>query len=355
MTMLLFSFSRTAADYRLAYTILLAHAAAMASLVGYLGVAPHFQTASRYADWSFSAITSMASLYTLRTVLKMLARREEHPTAALKAHMEKVLLGNDRLAHATHSTAIFVAMIFVISTVKSTIPAIVPFSWDESLIQLARVLFGGVDPHVLTSKVFGNVYSLVALNFVYNLWMVNFTLLMIVVAWIGNHELRLRYILTTLLTWFVGGNILALPLSSSGPCFVELLYRDDTYAPLMALLRNVDADTGMVGALIAQDILWEAYTGDGGAVSGISAMPSLHVAVAVIIACVTWQRGGVCRKIGLAYAVTIYIGSIQLGWHYATDGIIGGGIALLFWKPFADLTDWSLSRRLEPAEAVRGI
>lgn len=355
MTMLLSSFSRTAADYRLAYTILLAHAAAMASLVGYLGVAPHFQTASRYADWSFSAITSMASPYSLRTVIKMLARREEHPTAALKAHMEKVLLGNDRLAHATHSTAIFVAMIFVISTVKSTIPAIVPFSWDESLIQLARALFGGVDPHVLTSKVFGNVYPLVALNFVYNLWMVNFTLLMIVVAWIGNHELRLRYILTTLLTWFVGGNILALPLSSSGPCFVELLYRDDTYAPLMALLRNVDADTGMVGALIAQDILWEAYTGDGGAVSGISAMPSLHVAVAVIIACVTWQRGGVCRKIGLAYAVTIYIGSIQLGWHYATDGIIGGGIALLFWKASDYLTDWPLSRRLEAAEAVRGI
>jgi len=294
----------------------------------------------------------MASLYMLWTVLKMLARREEHPTAALKAHMEKVLLGNDRLAHATHSTAIFVAMIFVFSTVKSTIPAIVPFSWDESLIRLDRALFGGVDPYVLTSKVFGNPYALVALNFVYNLWMVVFTVSMIVVPWIGNQELRLRYILTTLLTWFVGGNILALLLSSSGPCFVALLYGDDTYAPLMALLRNVDSDTGMVWALIAQDILWEAYTRDVGAISGISAMPSLHVAVAVIIACVAWQRGSVCRRIGLAYAVTIYIGSIQLGWHYATDGIIGAGIALLFWKASAYLTDWSLSRRLEPAEAV---
>jgi len=355
MTMLLSSFSRTAADYRLAYVILLAHAAAMASLVWYLGVEPHYQTASLYADWSFSAITSMASLYMLWTVLKMIARREEHPTAALKAHMEKVLLGNDRLAHATHSTAIFFAMIVVFSTVKSTIPAIVPFSWDEGLIRLDRALFGGVDPYVLTSTVFGNAYALIALNFVYNLWMVIFTLSMIVVPWIGNHELRLRYILTTLLTWFVGGNILALLLSSSGPCFVELLYGDDTYAPLMALLRNVDAETGMVWALIAQDILWESYMRDTGAISGISAMPSLHVAVAVIIACVAWQRGGVCRKIGLAYAVTIYIGSIQLGWHYATDGIIGGVIALLFWKASAYLTDWSLSRRLEPAEAVRGI
>lgn len=324
----------------------------MASLVWYLDVDPHYQTASLYVDWSFSAVMSMASLYMLWTVLKMLARREEHPTAALKAHMEKVLIQNDRLAHAAYSTAIFVAMIFVFSTVKSTLPAIVPFSWDLTLIRLDRALFGGVDPYVLSSKVFGNAYALVALNFVYNLWMVIFTISMVVVPWIGNHELRLRYILTTLLTWFVGGNILALLLSSSGPCFVELLYGDDTYTPLMALLRDVDASTGMVWALIAQDILWDSYTRDVGAISGISAMPSLHVAVAVIIACVAWQRGGVYRGIGLTYAVTIYIGSIQLGWHYATDGIIGGGTALLFWKVSAYLTEWSLSRRLEPVGSV---
>jgi membrane-associated phospholipid phosphatase len=74
--------------------------------------------------------------------------------------------------------------------------------------------------------------------------------------------------------------------------------------------------------------------------------------VAVIIACMTWQRGGVWRGIGLAYAVTIYIGSIQLGWHYATDGIVGGSLAILFWKASAYLTDWSLSRRLQPIEAA---
>ncbi|MBK5569388.1 phosphatase PAP2 family protein [Ensifer sp. SSB1] len=352
MTMLLYSFGRAAVDYRLAYTILVVHSVAMASLVWYLDVDPHYQTASLYVNWSFSAVSSMASLYMMWTVLMMLARREEHPTAALKTHMEKILLRNDRLAHAAHSTGIFVAMIFVFSTVKSTIPVIAPFSWDQTLFRLDRALFGGVDPYVVTSKVFGNAYGLVALNFVYNLWMVIFTVSMVVVPWIGNHELRLRYIFTTLLTWFVGGNVVALLLSSSGPCFVELLYGDDTYAPLMTLLKDVNAVTGMVWALIAQDILWESYTRDVGGISGISAMPSLHVAVAVIIACVAWQRGGLCRGIGLVYAVTIYIGSIQLGWHYATDGIMGGGIALLFWNASAYLTDWSLSRRLEPTEAV---
>jgi hypothetical protein len=46
-------------------------------------------------------------------------------------------------------------MIFVFGTVKSTIPAIVPFSWDETLIRLDRSLFGGMDPYVLTSKFSG--------------------------------------------------------------------------------------------------------------------------------------------------------------------------------------------------------
>lgn len=85
MTMLLSSFGRAVADYRVGNTILLAYAAAMASLIWYLDVDPHYQTAALYVNWSFSAVSSMASLYMLWT-LKMLARREEHPTAALKAH-----------------------------------------------------------------------------------------------------------------------------------------------------------------------------------------------------------------------------------------------------------------------------
>ena len=88
MTMLLSSFRRTAADYRLAYAILLAHAVVMASLVSYLDVDPHYRTASLYLDWSYTAIISMASFYMLWTVLKMLVLGEEHPGAALKAHMK---------------------------------------------------------------------------------------------------------------------------------------------------------------------------------------------------------------------------------------------------------------------------
>jgi membrane-associated phospholipid phosphatase len=33
-----------------------------------------------------------------------------------------------------------------------------------------------------------------------------------------------------------------------------------------------------------------------------------------------------------AYAVLIWIGSVYLGWHYATDGIVGASMTIGLWK-----------------------
>lgn len=343
---------RTTADYRFAYLILVSHTAIMSGLIWYLGAEPHYRTATVYLQWSLITIANMTLFYMLWLVLRMLVQGYEHPTKALKQRMGQVLLANDRLAHATHSTCIFVALLVVFGSVKSTIPFIIPFSWDETLIRLDRALFVGIDPYKVTGLVFGNTYGIVGLNFAYNLWLVIVIASMIWAPWMGNHTLRLRYILTALLTWFVGGNILAIYFSSAGPCFVGLLTGDNAFEPLMSLLREVDDETGMVWALIAQDMLWDAYSLNDGAISGISAMPSMHVAVSVIFACVAWQIGGIWRWLGAAFSGCIFIGSIQLGWHYASDGLVGATLALLFWKISAYLASWSLDRSspaLEPA------
>ncbi|WP_245314645.1 phosphatase PAP2 family protein [Sinorhizobium alkalisoli] len=333
---------RTTADYRYAYLILIVHTATMGGLTWYLGVDPHYTTGTAYLRWSLVTIANLAFFYMLWLVLRMLLQGNEHPTRALKERMGQVLLANDRLAHAIHSTCIFVALIVVFANVKSTIPAISPFSWDETLIHLDRALFAGLDPYKVTGLVFGNIYGIVGLNFVYNLWLVIFVASMLWAPWTGNHTLRLRYILTALLTWFVGGNILAICFSSAGPCFVGLVTGDNTFEPLMKLLKEVDTETGMVWALIAQDMLWDAYSLNDGDISGISAMPSMHVAVSVVVACLAWEIGGIWRWLGAAFSGCIFIGSVQLGWHYASDGIVGGILALLFWKASGYLAPWSL-------------
>jgi hypothetical protein len=66
-------------------------------------------------------------------------------------------------------------------------------------------------------------------------------------------------------------------------------------------------------------------------VNGISAMPSVHVAAAVLFALVGWQVG---RAMGIGftiYALVILTGSVHLGWHYAVDGYLSAAAVLLLW------------------------
>jgi membrane-associated phospholipid phosphatase len=81
-----------------------------------------------------------------------------------------------------------------------------------------------------------------------------------------------------------------------------------------------------------KDYLWAIYSGDFEAPGGISAMPSMHNAQAMLFAAAAWR---VDRRFGLAmwvFAAIIFVGSIHLGWHYAVDGIVGAAAALLVWK-----------------------
>lgn len=342
---------RTAHDYRFAYMILLTHIALMFALVLHLGVDPHYRTGTFYLRWASMAMLIYAISYMLWTVIKFLIEGRERPTAALVAHMKAVLSRDDRFAHALHSMVIFISMITVFATIKSTIPALNPFGWDRVLINLDRFIFAGLDPYVVTSAVFGNAYAVVTLNILYNMWLIVVVCSMVWAAWTSDHVKRLRFMFSALLGWLIAGNILAIAFSSVGPCFVAPLLGDQTYSPLMKLLTDIDAETGMVWALTAQDVLWSSYTREAGAISGISAMPSLHVLFAVIISCATWGMGRIRRWAGIGFAVVIAIGSVQLGWHYASDGILGGALALFFWKASEYLTIWTLDRPARVANA----
>ena len=73
---------------------------------------------------------------------------------------------------------------------------------------------------------------------------------------------------------------------------------------------------------------------------GISAMPSLHVAIAVLTALCVRDRFPGLQWLPWIYAVIIYIGSIHLGWHYASDGIVSAVGMVAIWKA----AGWYLDR-----------
>ncbi len=66
--------------------------------------------------------------------------------------------------------------------------------------------------------------------------------------------------------------------------------------------------------------------------AGISAMPSLHNAMAVLFACAAWHANRRMGWLFSGYAVLIWIGSIHLGWHYAIDGIVAAVLTIAIWK-----------------------
>lgn len=99
----------------------------------------------------------------------------------------------------------------------------------------------------------------------------------------------------------------------------------------MAYLRQAN-DVVPVMTLQVQDMLWQAYAGNGTEIgAGISAMPSLQVATAFSYVPVGFA---VRRWLGIllaGFAALIMIGPVHLGWHYAIDGYVGILCTLAIW------------------------
>jgi hypothetical protein len=133
---------------------------------------------------------------------------------------------------------------------------------------------------------------------------------------------------------------MAIALASVGPCFVQEFTGDTRFAPLMAQLRAVNGPEGLLSLKAMKYLLANVHLNALG--GGISAMPSLHVGIALfaVLSAFRQTRRFWLRGIAVAYLAVIYVGSIHLGWHYASDGIVGGLGVLAIWLAmgrFADL------------------
>ena len=217
------------------------------------------------------------------------------------------------------------------SYLKDSIPNIEPFSWDPIFARMDRVLFFGHEPWRVLQPLFGSPLATTVLNAAYNGWFFLMYFLMIAMAFYGkNQELRLSFAYGFMLTWSIGGVVLAILLSSAGPVYFERLGFGSEFAPLMASL-HANNEVYPVWSLDIQRALWQSYIGRHGVVSGISAMPSMHIANAVFFAAIGYRLG---RAVGIGltiFAAIIFIGSIHLGWHYAVDGIGGAAVAIVCW------------------------
>lgn len=216
---------------------------------------------------------------------------------------------------------------------KAAIPAIVPFWMDPVLEGADRTLHLGRHPWEWLQPILGSPEWTHLIDGLYVFW---FDALLSVVLWMGftrHRWVRARFFVTLILLYVLLGNVAALAFSSAGPAYYPLVtdVGADPFLPLMEYLRALD-DEGALFAVLTQNTLWATYTGqlDSG-VAGISAFPSVHVAVTTLLALTGLALNRVAAVAGVLFLVVILIGSVHLGWHYALDGYVSMAAVGVFW------------------------
>lgn len=226
------------------------------------------------------------------------------------------------------------------SSIKGLIPLLHPFAFDVSFAELDKALHFGMHPWQVTHAIFGSKPATVAINFVYNLWfLISWGVLLWQILSLRQPQKRMQFLLSFAMIWALLGSLGAVLLSSAGPVYYGYVTGlESPFAALMERLYAINAEVEAaggtkIGALRVQEWLWDTYQGGAREVgSGISAMPSMHVAMAVLVALSGRHINKFLGWLLIFYAVIIQIGSVHLGWHYAIDGYVSIIMTLIIWK-----------------------
>ncbi len=226
-------------------------------------------------------------------------------------------------------------------SLKSSIPDISPYKWDLTFLVWDRALLFGQDAWQVTHSIFGSAYAAQVIDEIYILWIyVLFAGVFVAALQRLDDPRRTAYLVATGLSWAIAGSLTAILFSSAGPAYVERLFGDATYAPLMTRLEQID-QTNELSALQIIERLWKGYSGIDGVKSvGISAFPSMHLCMATLNTLYAFRFGRLWGWVMAGFTAMILIGSVHLGWHYLVDGLAGIAFALLFWNMAALFARW---------------
>jgi hypothetical protein len=216
---------------------------------------------------------------------------------------------------------------------KQAIPLMHDFSFDNALMKLDYNLHFGHHPWRLLEPILGHPALLKAIDLLYILWIFLLFLFCLWMAWTRKRSLRLHFFISIVAIWSLLGSGLAVVFSSAGPCYFSKVVRvgDNPYAPLMSNLERISRDTylwavnNQVGLWQSRELnRWDPF-------GGVSAMPSIHLAIATLFALLAWRINKWLGALFVGYLIIMQTGSIILGWHYAVDGYVGIIIACLIW------------------------
>jgi hypothetical protein len=191
----------------------------------------------------------------------------------------------------------------------------VAFWADPVLARFDRLLFFGHEPWTLLTWL--NSFAMAI--FYHRAWFAMMIVTLLVVLSRPSSPQKSAVMMTYFLLWSVVGPVIHVLMPAAGPVFFAKLGYGDRFAGIQIPPEMTEVS----------DYLWRVYQTDHfGPGSGISAMPSLHIATTawMVLAIYTLARKWTWAV--TVPGVLIFLLSISLGWHYAADGIVGGAAAV---------------------------
>lgn len=241
------------------------------------------------------------------------------------------------------------------SAIKSAIPLFNEYKWDSTLIGYDRLIHGE-DPWRILQPWLGQPLITSALAVAYHVWFLLIYCGAIYFAvYEKNRQLVARYFIAYFATWTIGGMLMAVGLASVGPCFVKPLLGMDTFSEQMAYLRSANESYPVI-VLQVQDMLLEWHrSGQHGLGRGITAMPSMHVALAFLFFLAMRHVGKWPAIVFGVFFLVIFLASIHLAYHYAVDGYASILLVTIIWKISSQISKRWLPEHVEHMECYSKI
>ena len=285
---------------------------------------PHIPPLLGYFIIGMMVVVAGGVLLLLRSMWKLIRAGEQRPAAALWGQFT---INRTNLLFAVLGIQLVVLQIGSLTWLKTLMPLIVPFWADPMLADLDHAILGTDAWRLVTWLKPAEPL----INICYGLWFPIKSATMAAILISPPSFRKSRAALAYFFTVGIFGVLGEYALSSAGPLFYQMLGLGDRFAEL-PLTYAVQT---------ARGYLWVNYTTGGDAIgAGISAMPSIHVALAAWVALAVRSVFPRASLFAWAFYGLILVGSVYLGWHYASDGVAGTLAALISWKMAGAVMKW---------------
>jgi hypothetical protein len=255
-----------------------------------------------------------------------------------------------RAINAVDIVTAFLALALTISCFtiyKSEVIGAAGYHYDATIIALDRLILFGHDGWQLTHGLLPQAEVTKLIDFLYHPAFLPMLLGYVACACAkARPELRYTYINAYLASFVLIGMVFAHLFSSAGPVYDGMLYGDgQSFAALRDTLHQQAVEAGPFYSQMGQGYLFNAYqTHHVRLGSGISAMPSMHIVMVFLWVFAAWSIDRITGVLVTIYGLVIWFGSVHLGWHYFSDGLVGLAMLSVIW--------WAVARMMRPVPTL---